>query len=344
MIDIFESDRLDNISNELIKKAREIPIEAIGLPVRAKNAVLACGAANSLEAIKIVITGFQEVTGVGAKTIIESQAKVREFIETVETLTDEELKRLVDPREIHFSSLNGNLIEAFPGIIELYLNKKSKKKVTRNIDIINKRFALNGEKLYTLDDIGTYYDLTRERVRQVEAKTIKEIGLLLSDDLKAKGWIIDKLIQSKYTTFKERIDSIDGFILKHEVEVILFDIFECSFESPGYFNIFMEVAGYIKLPNKFDGFRGTVKECWCLSSNYNKRNVELIFQSLDVVFNEITSISLFDLTIQAKKKAKKEISNESLHNALKMCKEIEVIDNVVLVKLKFPRNSSRHHP
>lgn len=43
----------------------------------------------------------------------------------------------------------------------------------RERDIIIKRFGLHGKKPRTLDEIGREYDLTRERIRQLEAKALK---------------------------------------------------------------------------------------------------------------------------------------------------------------------------
>lgn len=58
---------LDGISNEFTYKAKDIPIEAINLSVRAKNAVEAIGAKNSLDAVNVIVGGFQGATGVGGE-------------------------------------------------------------------------------------------------------------------------------------------------------------------------------------------------------------------------------------------------------------------------------------
>jgi len=91
---------LDDISNEFICKAKDIPIEAINLPIRAKNAVEAVGAKNSLDAVNLIVRGFQGVTGIGTKTIIESQAKAYDFIKKVETSSTEEFKLLRNVHEL----------------------------------------------------------------------------------------------------------------------------------------------------------------------------------------------------------------------------------------------------
>lgn len=335
----FQNDAPANLSSEFVDKAKAIPLAAINLPARAKTAVEAAGARNSIEAARIVINGFVGLTGIGQKTISESQSLVSDFIRIVEASSVGELQKLIDPRKVHFESANGNLVDVFPGILELYLNKKSGANFKRNQDILNKRFALNGGKRYTLEDIGTFYDLTRERVRQVEEKTIENISKLLNGNLKTKDWKLDQLLLSNYSVFIERLKSAGAIILKHEVDSILFDLFGGALKE-GYQNLLMEVAGYIKLPNSFDGFRGTTKPCWCLASKYQKTEIESVFKSLDSIFDSSATVSLFEITVRAKKSAKRKISNESLNVALKACNEIEITGDSVLVKFSSLRNAA----
>lgn len=335
----FQNDAPTDLSTEFVDKAKDIPLAAINLPARVRTAVEAAGARNSLEATRIVINGFVGLSGISQKTISKSRSLISSFIRIVETSSVSELQKLIDPRKVHFGSANGNLIDVFPGILELYLNKKSGENFKRNQDILNKRFALNGGKRYTLEDIGTFYDLTRERIRQVEEKTIENVSKLLSGNLKTKDWKLDQLLLSNYSVFKERLNSAGAIILKHEVESILFDMFGGTLKT-GYLDLLMEVAGYIKLPNSFDGFRGTTKPCWCLASTYQKTEIESIFKSLDSIFDSPTAVSLFEITIRAKKSAKKKISNESLSVALKACNEIEITGDSISVKFSSLRNAA----
>ena len=61
----------------------------------------------------------------------------------------------------------------------------------REIKIINMRFGLNGNVPQTLEDVGNYFGLTRERIRQIEMKVFKKIrntsrGRALQDYLDIK--------------------------------------------------------------------------------------------------------------------------------------------------------------
>ena len=47
----------------------------------------------------------------------------------------------------------------------------------KEADVIKKRFGLEDDKPRTLEEIGKEYNITRERVRQIEAKAIKKLRL-----------------------------------------------------------------------------------------------------------------------------------------------------------------------
>lgn len=44
----------------------------------------------------------------------------------------------------------------------------------REREIIKMRFGLNGEKTHTLEEVGEAFGVTRERIRQIEAKTLEK--------------------------------------------------------------------------------------------------------------------------------------------------------------------------
>ena len=41
--------------------------------------------------------------------------------------------------------------------------------------VIKKRFALNGEQKQTLEKIGKHFNVTRERIRQIEANALRKL-------------------------------------------------------------------------------------------------------------------------------------------------------------------------
>ncbi|HTF80769.1 MAG TPA: sigma factor-like helix-turn-helix DNA-binding protein, partial [Cytophagales bacterium] len=45
----------------------------------------------------------------------------------------------------------------------------------RESDVISFYFGLNGNKALSLEEIGDFYDLTRERVRQIKEKATRKL-------------------------------------------------------------------------------------------------------------------------------------------------------------------------
>ena len=329
----------DEFSDEFKAKAERVPANAIGLPARALKIIFSSDIYNSYDALILVLNGFSGFSGVGAKTISESQAAVHQFIKIIESASESEINKLIDSREEHFASANGNLVAAFPYIVELYLSKKSKNNQKRDSDVLKKRFGLNGSKKYTLDDVGTVYDVTRERIRQIEAKSIKEIGFLLNGSLNQKGWKISNNLVAGYKNTCNEVATLEWISLKTDIENILRNQYATIF-SQEYLDLFMEVCGYVKLPQSMQGFRGSLSESWIQSKKYKKSTVEAVFQALNIIYDSPKSISIFDLTIAAKKKRKTTITNNLLESALKATSDIDIDGEYAKVKFSKLRSAA----
>ncbi|MEM5659616.1 sigma factor-like helix-turn-helix DNA-binding protein [Bacillus toyonensis] len=49
----------------------------------------------------------------------------------------------------------------------------------KEADILRKRMGFYEDKQMTLEEIGVEYDLTRERIRQVEAKALRRLKMII---------------------------------------------------------------------------------------------------------------------------------------------------------------------
>jgi len=58
------------------------------------------------------------------------------------------------------------------------INSLFKNLSTKESDILSRRFGLLGKNKETLEQIGKYYDITRERIRQIEMSTVKKLSEL----------------------------------------------------------------------------------------------------------------------------------------------------------------------
>jgi len=88
---------------------------------------------------------------------------------------------------------------------------------TKESDILARRFGLLGKNKETLEQIGNYYNITRERIRQIETATIKKIRDLrtFQEQIEAAERHITHLLEN-YGGFMEediiKVDELDSLI------------------------------------------------------------------------------------------------------------------------------------
>ena len=320
-------------SSDFLAKIQKFNIKHIKLPTRAINIIKSKGIENSIDAIMFVINDFSKLPNIGIKTISQSQKAVYKFINILETTSVENIDKILDPREEYFCSESIRLSETFSDIVELYLKRKSKKNYIRDKNIIEKRFELNGSKKYTLEEIGLYYNLTRERVRQIQSKIINEIRQLLKGELNTKQWKINKNLENEYERINTKIKLLGGIVIEQSLKLNL-----PNFKSE-YLNLFMSVLGYIKIPDSFIGFRGTIQNSWHQNEMYSKRNIQSIFLDLNFILDNPIKLSIFDVIVSIKRK--KVFSNETIYKLLALINEIEISDDSIQVKFNSLSNTNK---
>jgi len=86
---------------------------------------------------------------------------------------------IVEPIEINQSIFGNDLVEneAFKNELNRYINELIEKECKpREADVIIKRFGLNGLEVMTLEEISLDHGVTRERIRQIEAKALRKLS------------------------------------------------------------------------------------------------------------------------------------------------------------------------
>lgn len=193
--------------------------------------------------------------------------------------------------------------------------------IDRNLDIIKKRFALTGEEYYTLEEIGRYYDITRERVRQIEEKTINNLRVILSGGMLKNGFSSPNQLNIKFESLKKDIYSQGNIALEADVINCLSNRFSIQKDAKclNVTALILELLGYFKLPKNINGYSGQILDCWCLTDSFDPNSIVSIFKVLNKYRSKAEKIKIFDLIVSAKREYRENINKELLCLILKAC-------------------------
>ncbi len=138
--------------NRVIRKSRQLQQE-LGREPTSEEIGAALGMAP--ERVREVLKISQEPVSLEMPIGEEDDSNLGDFIEDQKALAPSDVASLQDRRLQ----------------IEAVLNELP----ARERDVIRMRFGLNDERARTLEEVGREFDVTRERIRQIEAKALRKL-------------------------------------------------------------------------------------------------------------------------------------------------------------------------
>jgi Fe2+ or Zn2+ uptake regulation protein len=231
-----------------------------------------------------------------------------------------------------------NLLDQLLPITESFINATCKSQPERDLDIIKKRFGLNNENVYSLEEIGIYYDITRERVRQVEFKIISRLSEIMYGSNESKKFKIQERFVQEYKQVKDGLLTLDDILTEEEVREFFKNRYAIDKESKSFssLNFLMELLGYCPISPRNNGYRGSIRSAWCLKERFNKTHIEKVFGYFNTLLDKPEKFKFFDIVISINKIKGHRLDKEFIRMLLKLCVEIEkVADEEETYQVKF---------
>lgn len=231
-----------------------------------------------------------------------------------------------------------NLLEQLLSITESFINATCKSQAARNLDIIKKRFGLNHENVYSLEEIGIYYGITRERVRQVEFKIISKLTELMYGSSKSEKFKLQENLVHEYKQVKNSLLDLDYILAEEDVRKFFQDRYGISKETESFcsLNFLMELFSYCPISANINGYRGSTRLAWCLKEQFNKADVEKVFSYFNTLLDKPKRFKFFDIVISLKKAKDHRLDKDFIKMLLKLCVEIEKVgDEEDIYQVKF---------
>lgn len=180
----------------------------------------------------------------------------------------------------------------------------------KNQDIVKRRFGLSGEEGQTLEAIGKYYGITRERVRQIEAATLK--SLKENPDIKK--------IEPIETAIASTLNSLGGIAPE---ESLLKRLLRDDFNNPTYCRLVLFI---LNLSDKFFDFseNSEYNRAWTIKRGFFKRTNEIIETAKEVLQKVGEPVTFGDLyqKIDAAPVETSDLNREIIENYLGISKKV----------------------
>lgn len=307
-----------------------LPLECLGLspaPLRAlhRAGILTVGElwARYLE--------DPELAGIGASSrrqVAEIRAGLGAFRKRVVNEWPEELAQFPDPRPLLVPTPEQpvpNLLALLPALAEaLGMIHDS----AREYEILRRRYGFAGSAVYTLEEIGLYYGLTRERVRQLEDRGKRRLLEAVRGDDPGAPYRLFESIHREFNELGTVLRPERGLILETEVAQRLglrYDLGLTGAHRAGL-PLLMELLGATPLRPASLGLRDAAGTVWAWSTALD---VKLIARAVQAVRTHLEEVarpeSLFHLTVVANRASKERISPEDVRLAISLLEEVEEV-------------------
>ncbi len=219
-----------------------------------------------------------------------------------------------------------NLLEQLPCITKSFIRATCKSQPERDLDIINKRFGLTHEDVYSLEEIGIYYNITRERVRQIESKIISKLSDLMYGSSENKKFKPQENFVQEYKQVKGRLLELDYILTEEDIKKNFQERYGIGEDSKLFssINFLMELLGYCPI-SKINGYRGSTRLAWCLKERFNKIHIEKVFSYLNSLLNNPEKFKFFDIVISINKTKDHRLDKDLIKMLMNLCIEIEKI-------------------
>lgn len=210
---------------------------------------------------------------------------------------------------------------------------------TREFEIIKRRFGLQGSKEYTLQEIGYYYDLTRERVRQLEARAISKISDIIFGVRNSHAWRVPENLVDETNTLFQLLQATSDLLTETEIIAIVEPRynFKVTLKRVPDLRFLLNVFGFKALPNKLAGFGREFAPGWIVSETIKPQMLYQTAKSVHRIINSSASpISSFDLMIEVNRRKKKKINKHYVRLAAKILIDVEKLgEESYQIKFEF---------
>lgn len=316
-----------------------IPVSILDLSSRSANALERADISSLGELMTAKFDGLMEIRGIGETLSDEIEEVLDDFLVRSADLSDEEVEKLIDDRPF----LIGVEPRDLPDLIE-YIVLIAEEILTalgdeRDFEILRRRHGLKSSKIYTLQEIGDYYGISRERVRQLQSRAEQRIQDFICGRKESRDWRIRQIFVKEYNEVSSILRLSGPILLESEAISILKKRYNGKYK-------FSDVSAlrFLLLIMEFERFTQTPQtrhiKCyssWLTEPSINTRDINKALRAVyGILKKSVIPLSFFEIMVRVNKRRKHKLSISHVQWAMNICKEVEEIsDSNYQIKLEY---------
>lgn len=307
-----------------------LPIEVLDLDLRTSRTLKRGNVSTLSDIINLGESGLAQIYQLGIKRVPYVFDKLNDFLTRTQGKTLAELQPKIQKPFLYdvASPEKPNLVQELVPFIKALIKEL---KFQNDYEILKRRYGLENSKNYTLQEVGDYFGISRERVRQIESRAKEKIKQVLTATFSTAKWQVPQTIIEEANLLFSLLQNYDVVITEDEALKNMQNRYGNSItkNEMGSIRFLMSLSGLEALPKATRETVGiSLVPAWILLERIDK---PLLFKVMDTVYhlllNEVKPVSKFDIFVQVNKKLKKKVEPAYLDYVAKICLEVQKVDD-----------------
>ena len=226
-----------------------LPIEVLDLDLRTRRTLKRGNVSTLSDIISLGESGLSQIYQLGVKRVSLVLDKLNDFLTKTQGKTIAELQPKAQKPflfEVAPSDQPNLVQELIPFVKALVKVLKFKD----DYEVLKRRYGLENSKNYTLQEVGDYFGISRERVRQIESRAKENIRQALTATFSNAKWQVPQNIIDEAKELFRLLQNYDVVITENEALKIMQNRYGNSItkNEMGSIRFLMSLSGLEALP------------------------------------------------------------------------------------------------
>lgn len=262
------------------------------------------------------------------KQVAQIRAALIGFRKRLARERPEALDHFPDPRPLLVPAPDQplpNLLALVPMIVEALGTAHDS---AREFEILRRRYGFGGSALYTLEEIGLYYGLTRERVRQLEERGKRRLVDALRDEDPGTPYRLSESVYSEFNELGLLFREGAPLILENEIARQLAIRYSVTLAPRQRLALplLMELWGASPIRPANVGLKDSAGSVWGWGTYPPLKRIAWVVQTIRAHLEEVARLeSLFHLSVVINRSSKERIPPEDVRLSITLMEEVEEV-------------------